>query len=169
MAAGELSSGHGLKKEVRVEILVPRYNSAADHTNSVMIINGKFECYGLEDEFRNLKVYGETRIADGRYPIRFRKVGGFHARYTRKFGAQWHKGMLEICEVPNFKYVLIHIGNDDDDTDACYLVGEDVNGGNNWISGSKNAYVKMYPKVRNALLRGEEVWIEFKTLDDPEE
>lgn len=131
------------------------------------MIDKKFQCYGLEDEFRNDKVYGETRIPDGVYPLRFRKVGGFHQRYTAKFGANWHKGMLEICDVPNFKYVLIHIGNDDDDTDACYLVGEDVTAGTNWISGSTTAYKKIYPKIRNALLDGESVTIEFKTIDTP--
>ena len=143
---------------------VLRYNSSSDHTNSVFLINGKFECYGLEDEFRNFKVYGETRVADGRYKMKFRKVGGFHASYRKKFG-NWHQGMLEITEVPNFKYVLIHIGNDDEDTDACYLVGDTNSRGENFIGNSTAAYKRMYPKVRNALLNGEEVWIEFKTLD----
>ena len=150
-----------------MEIFVPRYNSAKDHTNSVMIIDGKFECYGIEDEYRESKVYGETRIQDGRYAVRFRKVGGFHARYTRRFGKRWHKGMLEICDVPNFKYVLIHIGNDDEDTSACYCVGDTQARGENFIGHSTVAYKRMYPKVRNALLRGEDVWIEFLTLDEP--
>ncbi|WP_422105565.1 DUF5675 family protein [Winogradskyella sp.] len=150
-----------------MEILVSRYNSAKDHTNSVMIIDGNFECYGLEDEFRNFKVYGETRIPDGRYPVKFRKVGGFHNRYLKRFGPQWHKGMLEITKVPNFKFVLVHIGNDDEDTDACYVVGDTQARGENFIGSSTIAYKRMYPKVRNALLRGEEVWIEYKTLDNP--
>lgn len=141
-----------------------RYNSDKDHSNSVLLINDRFECYGIEDEFRTEKVYGETRIPDGVYKIGFRKTGGFHNKYRRRFGS-WHKGMLEIKNVPNFKYVLIHIGNDDDDTSACYLVGDANARGENWISNSTAAYKRMYPKVRNALLRGEEVTIEFKTLD----
>lgn len=148
-----------------MDLNVYRYNSATDHSNSVFLINHKFECYGLEDEFRNFKVYGETRIPDGKYPIRFRKVGGFHNRYLKKFGGAWHKGMLEICDVPNFKYVLIHIGNDDDDTDACYLVGDTQARGENFIGSSTIAYKRLYPKVRNALLKGEDVFIEFKTID----
>lgn len=148
-----------------MKLEVFRYNSDTDHTNSVLLINGKFECYGLEDEFRNQKVWGETRIPDGVYKIGFRKIGGFHNRYLKKFGS-WHKGMLEIKNVPNFKYVLIHIGNDDDDTSACYLVGDANARGENWISSSTSAYRRMYPKVRNALLKDEEVTIVFKTLDD---
>lgn len=149
-----------------METKVYRYNSAKDHTNSVLIIDGRFECYGLEDEFRNVKLWGETRIDDGKYKIGFRTEGGFHQKYLKKYGAAWHKGMLEIKDVPNFKYVLIHIGNTDDNTAACYLVGEDVTKGENFISGSENAYKRMYPKLRNALLNNEEVTIEFITIDD---
>jgi hypothetical protein len=152
-----------------MELKAYRYNSAAEHTNSLLMINAKFECYGLEDEHRNVKVWGETRVADGKYPIRFRTVGGFNKRYTKrytkKFGASFHKGMLEICDVPEFKYILIHIGNDDDDTAGCYLVGETQARGENFIGSSARAYEKMYPKVRDALLRGEGVTIEFITLD----
>lgn len=147
-----------------MKLEVIRYNSAKDHTNSLLLVDGRFECYGLEDEFRYSKVYGETRIPDGVYAIKFRKVGGFHNRYKKRFGS-WHQGMLEICDVPNFNYVLIHIGNDDEDTDACYLVGDTNTRGQNFISNSTSAYKRMYPKVRNALLRGEIVTIEYKTID----
>lgn len=147
-----------------MKLQVFRYNSDTDHTNSVFLINGKFECYGLEDEFRNIKVWGETRIEDGIYPIGFRTEGGFNKRYTKKFGS-WHRGMLEIKDVPKFKFVLIHIGNDDEDTAACYLVGDTQARGENFIGSSTIAYKRLYPKIRNALLRGEEVTIEFKTID----
>jgi len=150
-----------------MNILVVRYNSDIDHTNSVMIIDGKYQCDGLEDEFREKKVYGETRIPDGTYPIRFRKEGGFHIRYTKRFGKHFHKGMLEICDVPNFKYVLIHILNHDDQTHGCYGVGYAGRNDANWISNSTMAYKKVYPIISNALLRGEEVNIEIKTIDNP--
>lgn len=150
-----------------MKLKVLRYNSSSDHTNSALLINEKFECYGLEDEHRNFKVWGETRIPDGTYKIDFRKLGGFHNRYLSRYGAQWHKGMLEICDVPNFKYVLIHVGNDDEDTAACYLVGDTQARGENFIGSSRTAYKRLYPKVRNALLNGENVEIEFITLDQP--
>lgn len=149
-----------------MHILVPRYNSAKDHTNSVIIINGVYECFGLEDEFRTEKVYGETRIPDGIYPIEFRKVGGFHARYLKKFGPEFHDGMLWIKDVPNFTYVLIHIGNDDDDTAACLITGQSNSKGANWVGASTPAYKALYIKVRDALLRNECVNIEFTTLDN---
>ena len=149
-----------------MKIRIYRYNSDIDHTNSICLIDGRFQCYGIEDEYRDVKVWGETRIPDGLYSVRFRKEGGFHAKYLDKFGSGWHKGMLEICDVPNFKYVLFHIGNSDDDTAACYIVGESNSRGENFIGGSTNAYKQMYPNVRNALLRNEEVTVQFLTLDD---
>jgi hypothetical protein len=148
-----------------MEVKVFRYNSAKDHTNSLFMINGKYQCEGLEDQYQNVKVHGETRIADGIYPIEFRKEGGFHNKYLKRFGSVFHKGMLQICNVLNFRYVLIHIGNSDKDTKACYLPGYSDGRGKNWISGSTEAYKKIYRIIAAALLDGECVTIEFTTLD----
>lgn len=150
-----------------MELQVIRYNSAEEHTNSLFLIDQRYQCEGLEDQYQNIKVFGETRIADGTYPIQLRAEGGFHNRYLKRFGADFHKGMLQISKVIGFKYVLIHIGNDDEDTDACYLPGYSDGRGRNWISGSKDAYKKIYPQILKALLDGECVTIEFKTIDKP--
>lgn len=149
-----------------MDIKVYRYNSASDHTNGLIIIDGEFECYTVEDEYRTTKVYGETRIDDGIYPVELRTEGGFHERYLKKFGVDFHKGMLWIKDVPKFKYVLIHIGNDDDDTAACLIVGTSNSGGANWVGGSKNAYEALYEKVVEVLLSNECVTIEFITIDN---
>lgn len=148
-----------------MNITVYRYNSDSDHTNGLMLIDKEFQCYTMEDEFRRDKVMGETRIPDGIYPVGLRIEGGFHNKYKSKYGS-WHKGMLEIKKVENFKYVLIHIGNDDDDTAGCLLVGSGNNNGANFINGSEDAYKKIYPKIRNALNRNEKVTIQFATLDN---
>lgn len=147
-----------------MNIQVFRYNSANDHTNNIIKIDGEFECYGLEDEFREIKVMRETRIPDGTYPVTLRTVGTKHAKYLRKFGNKFHKGMLWIRDIPNFKYVLIHIGNTDEDTAGCLLVGDTQSKGNNFIGNSTVAYKRMYTKVRDTLLNGECVDIEFITI-----
>lgn len=147
-----------------MNIQVFRYNSANDHTNSIIKIDGEFECYGLEDEFREVKIMQETRIPDGIYPVTLRTVGTKHAKYLRKLGNEFHKGMLWIRDIPNFKYVLIHIGNTDEDTAGCLLVGDSQSKGNNFIGNSTVAYKRMYPKVRDALLNNECVDIEFITI-----
>ena len=154
---------------------VIRTQFGEDATNSILLIDGVFECYGLEDEIRDVKVMHETAIPLGEYEIKFRTVGGYHAktkkRYDNKagFGVGWHQGMLELQDVPNFKYVLIHTGNTDQNTSACYLVGQtqqDLDmGKDGFIGSSRLAYEKMYPKVRDALLNGEKVTIKYSNIN----
>jgi len=149
-----------------MEIKVFRYNSDVDHTNSIILIDGKYQCDGLEDEYRSFKKKHETRIPDGSYKIKLRTEGGFHQKYRKKFG-HWHQGMLWIKDVPGFEYILIHIGNDDGDTSGCLIVGSAGKNDQNWIASSTTAYKALYPKIRNAILRYEKVTIEFITLDNP--
>lgn len=148
-----------------MKIQLFRYNSDEDHTNGVMLVNGVYECDTLEDEYRKTKKKHETRIPDGEYKIIFRTVGGFHNRYRDRYGSGWHRGMLWLQDVPNFEYILIHVGNTDEDTSGCILVGTANANDANFIGSSRRAYEKLYPKVRNALLRNEEVTIEVKTWD----
>lgn len=138
------------------EIKVYRFSSDTDSTLSAIHIDGKFECYGLEDEHRTVKLWGETRIPKGKYKIGVRTIGGHNERYSKKFSS-FHKGMLHVLNVPNFEYILIHIGNTDDDTAGCLLVGQECN--NNKISkgaliGSTLAYRSFYNKVINSAIEG---------------
>lgn len=146
-----------------MELKVQRLFDNGDATIGVLFIDGKFECFTLEDEYREEKVKGETRVPAGTYDITLRTVGGFHSRYTNKFPSM-HRGMLWVRNVPNFEYILIHIGNTDENTAGCLLVGEtcDVNG---VVGRSTNAYKKMYTKVLAALKDGCEVTITYEDLD----
>tara|TARA_B100000900_G_scaffold347757_1_gene313077 strand:- start:1294 stop:1917 length:624 start_codon:yes stop_codon:yes gene_type:complete len=152
---------------------VVRTQFGSDATNSLLFIDSVFECYGLEDEIRDQKKHSETAIPLGEYEIKFRTVGGFHtrtkSRYDAKYGEGWHLGMLELQDVPNFKYILIHTGNTDENTAGCYLVGNtqqdlDVSK-DGFIGSSRNAYEKMYPKVRDALVAGEKVTIRYSDIN----
>ena len=157
---------------------VLRFQFGIDATNSLLFIDSVFEAYGLEDEVRlEKKVMSETAIPEGEYEIKFRTVGGYHtrekARYDKKFGAGWHSGMLELQDVKNdkmsFKYVLIHSGNTDENTGACYLVGktqQDLDmSKDGFIGSSRLAYESLYPKVRDALLNGEKVTMKFQNVN----
>ena len=42
---------------------VVRTQFGKDATNGMLFINGKFECFTLEDEVRDVKVYGEGNIS----------------------------------------------------------------------------------------------------------
>jgi hypothetical protein len=149
-----------------MEIDTIRYNSKSDFTDGLLFINGEFQVHTLEDEKRSVKVFGETRIPNGRYKVEFRNVGGFHQRYLNDYGTDFHKGMLWVKDVPNFKYVLIHKGNDADDTAGCLLVAMGNNADNvGFIGNSAGGYKKIYPQIRDALLSGEEVFINYKDIN----
>ena len=109
---------------MKLEVL--RFSSQKDSTNGLLFDvtdKRKFLAYTLEDEARDEKIKGETRIPAGTYKVTLRTVGGYHARYTKKYGS-FHKGMLWVREVPGFEYILIHTGNTDEHTMGCLLVGD---------------------------------------------
>jgi len=151
-----------------MKLTVVRTQFGTDATNGLLFIDSEFECFTLEDEVRDVKVHSETAIPLGKYEIKLRTVGGFHQKYTERYGAGFHKGMLELQNVPNFQYILIHTGNTDQHTAGCLLVGEtqqDLDKGKDgFIGGSGDAYKKMYPKVLKAILSGEKVTIEYTTI-----
>ena len=122
-------------------------------TISRVYINDRFFCHGLEDEYRLQKVPGETRIPAGCYDLRTRTDGGFHNRYKTLF-PDIHRGMIEIVSVPDFKWVLIHVGNYERDTAGCLLLGNaDFNSWAVWQS--KQTYRRFYTKTIEAVLSKE--------------
>ena len=154
-----------------MKLKVLRFSSQEDSTNGLLFdaTNGmKFLCYTLEDEKRDQKVMAETRIPSGTYNILLRKEGGFHARYTKKYGSM-HKGMLHVQNVPNFKWILIHTGNTDEHTAGCLILGDSQENNilvkDGFIGRSTQAYKRVYPIIASALENDKEVTIEYIDLD----
>lgn len=145
-----------------MKLTVLREKSADDYTMGQLLIDRKYECYTIEDEIRTKKVWGETAIPAGTYQIKLRTEGTFHKKYSVKF-PDFHKGMLHVTNVPGFEYVLIHIGNTDDDTAGCLLVGRQRKEGS--ILESTLAYKNLYKKVAAELVAGREVTIEYVNHD----
>ncbi len=148
---------------------VVRTQFGVDATNGMLFIDGVFECYTLEDEVRDVKVKGETAIPLGEYEIKLRTEGGFHSKYTARYGSGFHKGMLWLQDVPNFQWILVHTGNQDSHTAGCLLLGEtqqDLDKGKDgFIGGSGDAYKKAYPKIADAILSGDKVTIRYSDID----
>jgi len=151
-----------------MKIDVVRTQFGIDATNGMMFIDGNFECYTLEDQYQAVKVMHETCIPEGTYKIKFRKVGGFHTKYSARY-KNAHYGMLELQDVPDFKYILIHSGNTDEHTSGCILTGntqQDLDLGKDGMIGqSRNAYERMYRKVSAVLLQGKEVTITISKVN----
>ena len=150
-----------------MKLEVIRFNKGKDSTNGILfdITNErKFLCYTLEDESRTEKVAGETCIPEGEYRLGFRTVGGFDARYADRF-ADIHMGMLQVLDVPNFKYILIHCGNTDEDTAGCLLLGDSQENNNikenGFIGKSTHAYYRVYQEIAETLEK-EEVTIAYR-------
>jgi len=129
-------------------------------TVSELSVNGSFFGFILEDGYRETKVPGETRIAGGRYQIRPRFEGKFFSNYKKRFG---HEFALHLQDVPNFTFILIHIGNGPQDSRGCLLVGRSwgYTGNAHYIKESTLAYTELYKLIDDAFTRGEEVWIEI--------
>ena len=150
-----------------LELQLSRFSSSSHSTLGLLHnMNGspKFLCYTLEDEHRTRKVWGETRIPKGLYKLKIRQYGGFHNRYKIRYNA-FHKGMIEVCDVPNFSDVLIHVGNSDDDTAGCLLLGDSQRQNiskDGFIGNSSDAYHRVYKFIMQAMLSGVDVYLTIK-------
>lgn len=152
---------------------VLRFSDSGDSTSGLLCElkpdGREFLCYTLEDESRNLKKKGETRIPEGMYELTLRTEGGFHKKYSERF-PDIHEGMLWVRDVPNFEYILIHCGNTDEHTAGCLLLGDSQENNllmeNGFIGKSANAYKRVYKKILNAISEGNDIHIEYVDLEE---
>ena len=155
---------------MKYEVL--RVSSGKDSTSGLLfeVDRGKrtFLAYTLEDEQRDVKVYGETRIPAGTYKLKLRTVGGFHTRYENKYG-DFHKGMIHVQDVPGFEFILWHTGNTDEHTAGCLILGNTQTNNriakDGFIGSSVDAYKFVYPRVQSAIEAGLDVEVTYIDYD----
>ncbi len=100
-----------------MNLRIERVFKGDKYTIGKLYIDGQYFCDTLEDKVRELssksdKIYGKTAIPEGIYDVIL--------TYSPKF-----KRLLPLfLNVPYFKYIRIHSGNDEDDSSGCILVGE---------------------------------------------
>ena len=158
---------------MNLEVL--RFSSQEDSTNGILFLvdddsdTKTFLCYTLEDEKRNEKVRGETRIPAGTYEIKLRKEGGYHKKYSERF-SKIHCGMLHVTNVPDFEWILIHCGNTDEHTSGCLLLGDTQENNkikkDGFIGKSSQAYKRVYPAIAKILELGGQVYITYTDFDN---
>ena len=112
-----------------------------------LYIDGKFECFTLEDIERPLKIAGVTAIPRGHYEI------------VITFSARFGKPLPLLLNVPGFDGVRIHTGNTSTNTEGCVLVGKSRT--NNSITQSRDAFNVLFPKLQTAASK-EKIIIEIK-------
>jgi len=137
---------------MNIEVL--RYNHDKDSTSGLLFINGEFACYTLEDEHRDVKVKGETRIPEGVYIVDYQQaITPLTKKYRAKY--DWFDKHLHIKDVPNFTGIYIHVGNYEKNTDGCLLLADQaVNDPKDYASvqyKSTQAYKRVYQKMQEAL------------------
>ena len=156
---------------MKYEVL--RISSGKDSTSGMLfeVDNNTrtFLAYTLEDEQRDVKVWGETRIPAGTYKLKLRTVGGFHTRYLAKYGDTFHKGMIWVQDVPGFEYILWHTGNTDEHTAGCLILGNTQTNNriakDGFIGSSVDAYKFVYPRVLAAIESGLDVEVTYIDYD----
>jgi len=120
-------------------------------------------CFTLEDEHRDVKVMGETRIPAGVYKLGLQKNDTpMTLRYRKRY--PWFKHHIEILNVPNFIGIYLHVGNTDEDSAGCVLVGlgsEMVNGIQS-LTMSVLAFKKVYDELYDYLGAKKEVIYEIR-------
>jgi len=119
-----------------MEILIKRLHKTENSTIGELTINGKFECFTLEDKERDVKIKGETAIPKGTYKVIINKSNRFK------------KLLPLLIDVKGFEGVRIHPGNSNHDTEGCILVG--LARSTDYITKSRKAFDALFAKMQLA-------------------
>jgi hypothetical protein len=141
-----------------VHLTLKRTGFGLNATLGELSVDGVFECYTLEDFVRAPaapKVFGETAIPTGTYPVTIER--------SPRFSALAGHDVLtpRLHNVPGFDGVLIHPGNGPEDTEGCILVGR-AKVGPARIGESRKAYDALFLKLFAAHDRGEAITISIE-------
>lgn len=136
-----------------MDIRIDRLYKKEDYTIGNLYINGEYLCNTLEDKVRTLdttedKIYGETAIPEGRYEV------------ILSYSPYFKKILPELLDVPMFKNIRIHAGNDKEDTEGCILVGENKKVGK--VINSRKTMKKLMSKIKTAWDNGEKIYINIR-------
>lgn len=148
-----------------MELLLLRNRFYPTHTIGQLYVDGTYFSFVLEDAIREIlgqpvekwKVQNETAIPQGRYKITLEDSG--------RFGPD----TPTINNVPGFKYIRMHAGNVEGDTDGCLILGyklANTPGEQDIIAfgTTKPAVADLKGKLKHAIMEGKEVWITIKTV-----
>lgn len=135
-----------------MEIEVVRKFKGPEYTIGKMYLNGEYFCDTLEDPVRILnsyedKIYGNTAIPMGVYEVKL--------TYSGKF----KRILPEIIGVDFFKYIRIHAGNTNKDTEGCILIGENKVKGK--VINSRKAVDRLM-KILKSLPKNEKIRISVR-------
>lgn len=146
-----------------MEIRVRRIALKDTYTIGKMYIDGEYFCDCCEDRVRDLrketKIPNKTAIPYGTYEITMDVKSTKFSNFEKYPWAKEYDGYIpRLTNVPLFLGVLIHPGNDEQDTSGCLLCGE------NKVVGKVINSTKTFQRLMNEHLipaknRGEKIYI----------
>lgn len=152
-----------------MELSLTRIATNDRYTIGRLKIDGKYFCDTLEpadrglssdmplNKIKRIKVHGKTAIPTGRYRVDVRTVS---PRCKNRYWAKQFGGIVpRLLDVPFYSGVLIHVGNDENDTEGCLLTGYNKIKGK-VIDSAKAFTLLMSDYLLPADKAGEEIWIE---------
>lgn len=112
-----------------IDLYLKRRYHGRSYTIGSLYVDGRYFCDTLEDTVRKLpvscpdiphgrdcrcreKVYARTAIPAGTYKI------------TLEYSPRFKRVLPLLHDVPHFRGILVHCGNDEEDTAGCILVGK---------------------------------------------
>lgn len=131
-----------------MKLTLIREPSTADATFGVLFVDGRFECFTLEDIIRQPgeKVFGATAIPEGTYRV----IVSMSPRFRRRLPL--------LLSVPGFDGIRIHPGNHPRETEGCILVGLRRSVASSEVLESRLAFNPLLEKLEAASAAGE-VWL----------
>lgn len=119
----------------------------------------------LELPFRGNK-RNVSAIPTGRYKLVKQKWGFYYDSYKERW--PHHEFVVNLAGVQGRDGILIHTGNEIDDSEGCILVGQRLSKreGDKWLSNSRNIYSIFYGIIDELWMMREELWIDV--VDRPE-
>lgn len=142
-----------------MEIEVRRKEFTETSTVSEIYVDGKFECYAIEDKDRGLldsmteevikskKVYAKTAIPKGRYKV------------VISFSNRFKKYLPELIGVKGFAGIRIHSGNTAADSEGCILPGQTKS--KDFVGNSVKAFTALFAKMKK-VEKTEKIYITIK-------
>ena len=133
-------------------ISVIRFDYQSNHTKSMIFVDGKFFCFGLEPEYKTAnRVFGQRDlIPEGDYKVIL--------SYSPKF----KRVLPEVLNVPFNSGIRIHPGNYPHNTSGCLLPGSYFV--ESTLIQSKVKFTELYDLIYKWIVDKCEVCIDYSSL-----
>lgn len=153
-----------------MKIALKRIFTNNQYTIGHIYIDGTYVCDSIEDSDRGLKdsmsldeikarkIKDRTAIPQGNYKVTMNVISPRFSK--KKYYKEFCGGRLpRLVGVKGFDGVLIHIGNDQNSSSGCILLGYNKEKGK--VLNSREAFEKLYMMLDSANRHGEKIEIKI--------